>query len=131
MGVIKFISGNPGFLHEMIGKGAVEILMNLMTQINENTKKSDTCLPNSGHLLVQVSILLERVRRVKLVFMLSNTTYLPVGVTGNRWAVICSQVRLPGLGDQGGSPSHTSAPCVPISSGKAIPWLFTEQVSSM
>ncbi|XP_032506993.1 armadillo repeat-containing protein 2 isoform X1 [Phocoena sinus] len=55
MGVIKFISGNPGFLHEMIGKGAVEILMNLMTQINENTKKSGTCLPNSGHLLVQMT----------------------------------------------------------------------------
>ncbi|XP_059797432.1 armadillo repeat-containing protein 2 isoform X1 [Balaenoptera ricei] len=55
MGVIKFISGNPGFLHEMIGKGAVEILMNLMTHINENTKKSGTCLPNSGHLLVQMT----------------------------------------------------------------------------
>lgn len=43
--------GNPEFLHEMIGKGAVEILMNLIKQANENTKKSGTCLPNSGHLL--------------------------------------------------------------------------------
>lgn len=68
LGTIKFISGNPGFLHEMISKGAVEILMNLIKQINENTKKSGTCLPNSGHLLVQVSILLERIRYVKLVF---------------------------------------------------------------
>uniref|UniRef100_A0A8C3W7U9 Armadillo repeat containing 2 n=1 Tax=Catagonus wagneri TaxID=51154 RepID=A0A8C3W7U9_9CETA len=55
MGTIKFISGNPGFLHEMISKGAVEILVNLIKQINENTKTSGTCLPNSGHLLVQIT----------------------------------------------------------------------------
>lgn len=123
MGTIKFISGNPEFLHEMIGKGAVEILMNLIKQVNENTKKSGTCLPNSGHLLVQVSILLERFRLVKLVFMLSNITYMPGGC--NRWPVIRSQVGVLGLGDQGGSPSPTSALCVPVSSGKAILWLFT------
>ncbi|KAM9665411.1 armadillo repeat-containing protein 2 [Trichechus inunguis] len=55
MGAIKFISGNTGFLNEMISKGAVEILMNLIKQINENTKKCGACLPNSGHLLVQVT----------------------------------------------------------------------------
>nr|XP_053769704.1 armadillo repeat-containing protein 2 isoform X2 [Desmodus rotundus] len=55
MGAIKFISGNPGFLNEMVSKGAVEILMNLIRQINENTKKHSTCLPNSGHLLVQMT----------------------------------------------------------------------------
>ncbi|KAI5140328.1 armadillo repeat-containing protein 2 [Manis pentadactyla] len=55
MGAIKFISGNPGFLNEMISKGAVEILMNLIKQINENTRKCGTCLPNSGHLLVQMT----------------------------------------------------------------------------
>ncbi|XP_039093362.1 armadillo repeat-containing protein 2 isoform X2 [Hyaena hyaena] len=55
MGAIKFISGNPRFLDEMISKGAVEILMNLIKQINENTKKCGTCLPNSGHLLVQMT----------------------------------------------------------------------------
>ncbi|XP_011905820.1 PREDICTED: armadillo repeat-containing protein 2 isoform X2 [Cercocebus atys] len=55
MGSIKFISGNPGFLNEMISKGAVEILINLINQINENTEKCGTCLPNSGHLLVQVT----------------------------------------------------------------------------
>ncbi|XP_025719449.1 armadillo repeat-containing protein 2 [Callorhinus ursinus] len=55
MGAIKFISGNPRFLNEMISKDAVEILMNLIKQINENTKKCGTCLPNSGHLLVQVT----------------------------------------------------------------------------
>ncbi|XP_023389170.1 armadillo repeat-containing protein 2 [Pteropus vampyrus] len=55
VGTIKFISGNPRFLNEMISKGAVEILMNLIKQINENTKKCSTCLPNSGHLLVQMT----------------------------------------------------------------------------
>ncbi|XP_044914546.1 armadillo repeat-containing protein 2 isoform X5 [Felis catus] len=55
MGAIKFISGNPGFLDEMISKGAVEILVNLIKQINENTRKCGTCLPNSGHLLVQMT----------------------------------------------------------------------------
>ncbi|KAM7135319.1 armadillo repeat-containing protein 2 [Molossus nigricans] len=55
MGAIKFISGNSGFLHEMISKGAVEILMNLIKQITENTDKCGACLPNSGHLLVQMT----------------------------------------------------------------------------
>ncbi|XP_011534469.1 armadillo repeat-containing protein 2 isoform X3 [Homo sapiens] len=55
MGSIKFISGNLGFLNEMISKGAVEILINLIKQINENIKKCGTFLPNSGHLLVQVT----------------------------------------------------------------------------
>uniref|UniRef100_A0A8C9UV68 Armadillo repeat containing 2 n=1 Tax=Spermophilus dauricus TaxID=99837 RepID=A0A8C9UV68_SPEDA len=55
MGTIKFISGNPRFLNEMISKGAVEILTNLVKQIKENTKKCETCLPNSGHLLVQAT----------------------------------------------------------------------------
>lgn len=98
MGTIKFISGNPEFLHEMMGKGAVEILMSLIKQVNENTKKSGTCLPNSGHLLVQVSILLKSVRLVKLVFMLSNITYLPGGcnrwaVTTRRWECLASGIR--------------------------------------
>ncbi|XP_066104049.1 armadillo repeat-containing protein 2 isoform X2 [Saccopteryx bilineata] len=55
MGAIKFISGNPGFLNEMISKGAVEILMNLIKQVYETTKKCSTCLPNLGHLLVQIT----------------------------------------------------------------------------
>ncbi|XP_054992069.1 armadillo repeat-containing protein 2 [Sorex araneus] len=55
MGTIKFISGNPEFLNEVINKGAVEILMNLVKQITDNTKECGTCLPNSGHLLVQMT----------------------------------------------------------------------------
>lgn len=109
MGTIKFISGNPEFLHEMIGKGAVEILMNLIKQVNENTKKSGTCLPNSGHLLVQVSILLERFRLVKLIFMLSNITYMPGGC--NRWPVTRSQVGVLGLRDQGSGQPHLRPVC--------------------
>ncbi|XP_032194767.1 armadillo repeat-containing protein 2 isoform X2 [Mustela erminea] len=67
MGAIKFISGNPRFLNEMISKGAVEILMNLIKQINDDTKKCGTCLPNSGHLLVQDLV-------VRIVFILGNLT---------------------------------------------------------
>lgn len=92
VGAIKFLSGNPGFLNEMISKDAVEILMNLIKQINENTKKCGTCFPNSGHLLVQVSILLEEIRYVKLVFMLPSTSYLPGGCHRSQVAVMCSQV---------------------------------------
>ncbi|XP_049627190.1 armadillo repeat-containing protein 2 [Suncus etruscus] len=55
MGTIKFISGNPEFLNEMIDKGAVEILMNLIKEINDKTKENGTCLSNSGHLLVQIT----------------------------------------------------------------------------
>lgn len=87
MGAIKFISGNPRFLNEMISKGAVEILMNLIKQINDDTKKCGTCLPNSGHLLVQVSILIEKVVCVKWVFMFPHTHYLPGGC--NREQVGC------------------------------------------
>lgn len=100
MGAIKFISGNPGFLNEMISKGAVEILMNLIKQINEHTRKCGTCLPNSGHLLVQVSILLE-VRGVKLVCMVLTEVTCRAVVAGHRRAVTASQVGVPGFGDQG------------------------------
>ncbi|XP_056674623.1 armadillo repeat-containing protein 2 isoform X3 [Monodelphis domestica] len=55
MGAIKFISGNPRFLNEMISKGAVEILLQLMRQINENMRKCGACSSNSGHLLVQMT----------------------------------------------------------------------------
>ncbi|XP_005377906.1 PREDICTED: armadillo repeat-containing protein 2 [Chinchilla lanigera] len=55
VGTIKFLSGNPRFLNEMISKGALEILAHLIRQMNENIKKYGTCLPNSGHLLVQIT----------------------------------------------------------------------------
>ncbi|XP_006840056.1 PREDICTED: armadillo repeat-containing protein 2 [Chrysochloris asiatica] len=67
MGAIKFISGNPRFLNEMINQGAVEILMNLIKQINESTKKCGVCLPNSGHLLVQVTATLRNLADSPLV----------------------------------------------------------------
>ncbi|KAM6181027.1 armadillo repeat-containing protein 2 isoform 2-T2 [Erethizon dorsatum] len=54
-GTIKFMSGNPRFLSEMISKSALEILVHLIRRMNENIKKCGTCLPNSGHLLVQIT----------------------------------------------------------------------------
>uniref|UniRef100_A0A8C5XGB2 Armadillo repeat-containing protein 2 n=1 Tax=Microcebus murinus TaxID=30608 RepID=A0A8C5XGB2_MICMU len=61
MGTIKFISGNPGFHNEIINKGAVDILMDFIKQINQNTKKCGTCSPNLGRLLVQVTATLRNV----------------------------------------------------------------------
>lgn len=55
MGAVKFMSGNAELLSEMVDKGAVEMLLQLMKQIN-NTKESDAHFSNLGHLLVQVSI---------------------------------------------------------------------------
>nr|XP_048281310.1 armadillo repeat-containing protein 2 isoform X2 [Myodes glareolus] len=54
MGALKFISGSPGFLTEMVSKGAVETLTTLMKQMNEDMK-SGACLPNWGNLLVQTT----------------------------------------------------------------------------
>ncbi|XP_023578095.1 armadillo repeat-containing protein 2 isoform X2 [Octodon degus] len=55
VGTIKFISGNPRFLNEMISKGAVGILAHLIRRVNEPSKTWGACLPNSGHLLVQIT----------------------------------------------------------------------------
>ncbi|XP_032744885.1 armadillo repeat-containing protein 2 [Rattus rattus] len=55
MGALKFISGSPGFLTEMVNKGAVEILVQLIKETTEDTEKHGACPPNSGHLLVQTT----------------------------------------------------------------------------
>lgn len=55
MGAIKFISGNANFVNEMVNKGTVEILVELMKQINE-INENDSLFSSVGHLLVQVSI---------------------------------------------------------------------------
>uniref|UniRef100_A0A8C3DLW9 Armadillo repeat containing 2 n=1 Tax=Corvus moneduloides TaxID=1196302 RepID=A0A8C3DLW9_CORMO len=54
MGAIKFMSGNAVLLNEMVNKGAVEMLLQLMKQIN-NIKEHDTYFSNLGHLLVQLT----------------------------------------------------------------------------
>ncbi|XP_075564197.1 armadillo repeat-containing protein 2 [Pelecanus crispus] len=54
MGAIKFMSGNAVLLNEMVNKGAVEMLLQLMKQIN-NIKENDTYFSNFGHLLVQLT----------------------------------------------------------------------------
>lgn len=40
----------------MVNKGAIEMFLQLMKQINNNTKENDTYFSKLGHLLVQVSI---------------------------------------------------------------------------
>ncbi|XP_074943508.1 armadillo repeat-containing protein 2 isoform X1 [Phalacrocorax aristotelis] len=54
MGAIKFMSGNAVLLNEMVNKGAVEMFLQLMKQIN-NIKEHDTHFSNLGHLLVQLT----------------------------------------------------------------------------
>ncbi|NXI74362.1 ARMC2 protein, partial [Anseranas semipalmata] len=54
MGAIKFMSGNAVLLNEMVSKGAVEMLLQLMKQIN-NIKENDTYFSSLGHLLVQLT----------------------------------------------------------------------------
>ncbi|NXL57764.1 ARMC2 protein, partial [Chordeiles acutipennis] len=53
-GAIKFMSGNAVLLNEMVNKGAIEMLLQLMKQIN-NIKENDTCFTSLGHLLVQLT----------------------------------------------------------------------------
>ncbi|XP_028902982.1 armadillo repeat-containing protein 2 isoform X1 [Ornithorhynchus anatinus] len=55
MGAIKFVSGNPGSLSEMVSKGAVEILLQLIKKINGIPPKTGICLLNADHLLVQIT----------------------------------------------------------------------------
>ncbi|XP_074779423.1 armadillo repeat-containing protein 2 isoform X3 [Athene noctua] len=54
MGAIKFMSGNAVLLNEMANKGAVEMFLQLVKQIN-NIKENDTHFSNLGHLLVQLT----------------------------------------------------------------------------
>ncbi|NWU91734.1 ARMC2 protein, partial [Upupa epops] len=54
MGAVKFMSGNAVLLNEMVSKGAVEMLLQLMKQIN-NIKENSTCFSSLGHLLVQLT----------------------------------------------------------------------------
>ncbi|XP_071404967.1 armadillo repeat-containing protein 2 isoform X2 [Pithys albifrons albifrons] len=54
MGAIKLMSGNAVLLNEMVNKGAVEMLMQLLKQIN-NIKENDIYFSNLGHLLVQLT----------------------------------------------------------------------------
>ncbi|NXY72129.1 ARMC2 protein, partial [Glareola pratincola] len=59
MGAIKFMSGNAVLLNEMVNKGAVEMVLQLMKQIN-NVKENDTYFSNLGHLLVQLTATLRK-----------------------------------------------------------------------
>ncbi|NXJ66319.1 ARMC2 protein, partial [Rostratula benghalensis] len=63
MGAIKCMSGNAVLLNEMVTKGAVEMFLQVMKQIN-NVKENDTYFSNLGHLLVQVTATLRNVAEV-------------------------------------------------------------------
>ncbi|NWI89186.1 ARMC2 protein, partial [Pitta sordida] len=65
MGAIKFMSGNAVFLNEMVNKGAVEMLLQLMKQIN-NIKEKDTYFSSLGHLLVQLTATLRNLADLAL-----------------------------------------------------------------
>ncbi|NXT71214.1 ARMC2 protein, partial [Chaetops frenatus] len=54
MAAIKFMSGNVELRYKMVSKGAVEMLLELMKQIN-NIKEHDTYFSKLGHLLVQLT----------------------------------------------------------------------------
>ncbi|XP_075603960.1 armadillo repeat-containing protein 2 isoform X2 [Balearica regulorum gibbericeps] len=54
MGAVKFMSGNAVLLNEMVIKGAVEMLLQLMKRIN-NIKENDTYFSKLGHLVVQLT----------------------------------------------------------------------------
>ncbi|XP_072356069.1 armadillo repeat-containing protein 2 isoform X1 [Scyliorhinus torazame] len=55
MGTIKFLSGNMILLKDLLNKGLVKTLVQLMKEINDANRTSDTYLCSSGHLLVQVT----------------------------------------------------------------------------
>ncbi|XP_067883272.1 armadillo repeat-containing protein 2 isoform X2 [Heterodontus francisci] len=55
VGTIKFLSGNVILLKDLLNKGLVETLVQLMKEINDANRTSDTYLCSSGHLLVQVT----------------------------------------------------------------------------
>ncbi|KAM6323863.1 armadillo repeat-containing protein 2 [Aegotheles albertisi] len=54
MGAIKFMSGNAVLLNEMVNKGVIEMLLQLMKRIT-NIKENNTYFSNLGHLLVQLT----------------------------------------------------------------------------
>ncbi|XP_069707791.1 armadillo repeat-containing protein 2 isoform X6 [Phaenicophaeus curvirostris] len=66
MGAIKFLSGNAVLLNEMVSKGGIEKLLQLMKQIN-SIKENDTYFSNSGCLLVQDLV-------IRIIFILGNLT---------------------------------------------------------
>ncbi|XP_048793584.1 armadillo repeat-containing protein 2 isoform X2 [Lagopus muta] len=66
LGAIKFMSGNAVLLNEMVSKGAVEMLLQLMKQIN-NIKENDSHFSSLGHLLVQDLV-------IRIIFILGNLT---------------------------------------------------------
>uniref|UniRef100_A0A8D0C4D3 Armadillo repeat containing 2 n=1 Tax=Salvator merianae TaxID=96440 RepID=A0A8D0C4D3_SALMN len=53
MGALKFMSGNSRLINEMVSKGTVEVVLQLLKQINE-INENDAQFSSSGHILVQL-----------------------------------------------------------------------------
>uniref|UniRef100_A0A452IND8 Uncharacterized protein n=1 Tax=Gopherus agassizii TaxID=38772 RepID=A0A452IND8_9SAUR len=83
LGAIKFISGNAVLLNELVNKGTVEILFQLMKQIN-NIKENDTRFSNLGHLLVQLTATLRNLVDLPL----SRCQLLCSGAVSELWVVL-------------------------------------------
>uniref|UniRef100_A0A8C8S6F6 Armadillo repeat containing 2 n=1 Tax=Pelusios castaneus TaxID=367368 RepID=A0A8C8S6F6_9SAUR len=83
MGAIKFSSGNAVLLNEMVNKGAVEILLQLMKQIN-NIKENDIHFTSLGHLLVQLTATLRNL----IDLALSRCQLLRNGAVSELWVVL-------------------------------------------
>ncbi|XP_023779684.1 armadillo repeat-containing protein 2 isoform X3 [Cyanistes caeruleus] len=66
MAAIKFMSENAELRFKMVSKGAVEMFLELMKQIN-NIKEHDTYFAKLGHLLVQDLV-------IRVIFILGNLT---------------------------------------------------------
>ncbi|XP_067841101.1 armadillo repeat-containing protein 2 isoform X2 [Heptranchias perlo] len=75
MGTIKFLSGNMILLKDLLNKGLVETLVQLMKEINDANRTSDTYLCSSGHLLVQVTATLRNLADLPQ----SRTRFLSTG----------------------------------------------------
>ncbi|XP_078256381.1 armadillo repeat-containing protein 2 [Rhinoraja longicauda] len=55
VGTFKFLTGNVILLKDLLNKGLVESLVQVMAEINDANRTGDTYFCSSGHLLVQVT----------------------------------------------------------------------------
>ncbi|XP_069743629.1 armadillo repeat-containing protein 2 isoform X2 [Narcine bancroftii] len=75
MGTIKFLTRNEILLKDLLKKGLVESLVQLMKEINDANRMSDTYFCSTGHLLVQVTAALRNLADLPL----SRSRFLSTG----------------------------------------------------
>ncbi|XP_043921248.1 armadillo repeat-containing protein 2 isoform X2 [Protopterus annectens] len=61
LGAIKFLSGNANLIKYMLNENLLETLVQLMKHISNTDKESDSLLPISGNLLVQLTAILRNI----------------------------------------------------------------------